>query len=129
MSKRYGLSTADWDELRAEMRAILIKLARQRETITYSELAAQLQTAYIHYRAPAFGEILRIIAEDETEAGRPSLATLVVTKATGRPGDGYFKHAGAEGEDVSDPEAYWQARFRAVCDYWQAHDDPDVDDV
>ncbi|MFW5692181.1 MAG: hypothetical protein ACOCX3_02395 [Chloroflexota bacterium] len=122
MTRRKGLTDADWQALKREMRNILIGLARIEQTIAYSELAAQLRTAYIHYRAPAFGAILREIAEDDEAAGRPSLATLVVNKATGRPGGGYFKHAGSSGANVSDLEAYWQARFRSVCDYWQNND-------
>lgn len=123
MTRRYGLAQADWRALAQEMRQILIGAARMEKTIAYSELAAMLKSAYIHYRAPAFGAILRDIAAQDEAAGRPTLATLVVNKATGRPGAGYFKQAVAHGWTVDEIDAYWQANFRAVCDYWQAHDD------
>lgn len=115
--------TENWHAIKVEVKTFLVQLARSEKTIAYSELAAQVRTAYIHYRAPAFGAMLREIAADDDAQGRPALATLVVNKATGRPGKGYFTHMGTEGDDISDPEAYWQKRFRAVCDYWQNHED------
>lgn len=117
MSK-YGLSDASWDAIKAEIHALLVLLAQKRQTIAYSELAAQLQTVYIHYRAPAFDRILQQLCEDEIAAGRPILGVLVVNKQTGRCGAGFFKWAGVSGYDVADPEAFWQAEFRRVCDYW-----------
>ena len=59
MKAKSGLSNVDWSEIKAEMRHILVGLARRRQTICYSDLAAQIQTAYIHHRAPAFMSILR----------------------------------------------------------------------
>jgi len=113
-----GLSDTDRAVIKAEMRDILVNLARINQPIAYSELAAQLKTAYIHYRAPAFGQILREIAADEEEAGRPMLAVLVVNKQTGICGAGFFKHAAAKGYDVSDIEAFWRAELARVHDYW-----------
>ncbi|NOK86051.1 MAG: hypothetical protein GFH27_549395n73 [Chloroflexi bacterium AL-W] len=117
----------DWALIRAEMRQLLIGLARMGKTICYSDLAIQIRTAYIHHRAPMFSRLLIQISDEDEQAGRPSLATLVVNKATGRPGGGYFKHA-ARAHDANkpgdfDPEAYWQARFDEICDYWQTHED------
>ena len=116
--KKYGLSEVAWDTIKAEMRHILIGLAKRRKTICYSDLAEQIQTAYIHYRAPAFMRILGEVVTEDMAAGQPNLAVLVVQKQTGRCGAGYFKQAAAEGHDVSDPEAFWQAEFKRVCDYW-----------
>lgn len=115
---RYGLTSVRWDEIKAEMRHILIHQARARKPITYSELAARLQTVYLHHRAPAFGSLLREIAAEEEAAGNPMLAVLVVTKATGRCGAGFFKHAASMGFDVTDAEAFWLAEFERVCDFW-----------
>jgi len=112
------LTDSDRTALKAEMRDILINLARIKQPIAYSELAAQLQTAYIHYRAPAFGQILRDIAAEEEDAGRPMLAVLVVNKQTGICGAGFFKHAAAKGHDVAEPEQFWQDELTRVHDYW-----------
>ena len=118
MKKKYGFTETSWDIIKEEMRYILIGLARKRQTIYYSDLAAQIQTSYIHHRAPAFMRILGEVVTEDIEDGNPNLAVLVVQKASGRCGAGYFKAAAADGHDVSDPEAFWQAEFKSVCDYW-----------
>lgn len=118
MKRQTSMIQARWHDIKSEMRAILIGLARMRRPISYSDLAAHLQTAYIHYRAPAFGKILHEIAREDEAAGRPGLAVLVVNKLTGICGAGFFKEAAACGFDVSDPEALWRSQFEQVCDYW-----------
>jgi hypothetical protein len=118
---RYGFSQVDWRSINSEIRDILIELARMERTISYSELAAQVTTAYMHPRAPGFHSILRDICRDEIAAGRPVIGVLVVNKKTGICGQGYFKFAAQMGADVSDVEAYWQAEFERVCEYWSMH--------
>ena len=118
MRVKQDFAESVWSDIEAEMRHILIGLARGRKTICYSDLAAQIQTAYVHHRAPAFMRILRNLAAEDLNAGCPNLAVLVVRKHTGRCGPGFFKQAAAHGADVSDPEVFWQAEFERVCKYW-----------
>ncbi|MBV6438095.1 MAG: hypothetical protein AELANPGJ_03393 [Anaerolineae bacterium] len=108
----------DWSAVKDEMRAILIYLAKQRKTICYSDLAALISTARLHHRAPIFHRLLDEMSREDAAEGMPSLATLVVRKDSGIPGQGYFVISAAEGDTVNDPEAYWQARFDELCDYW-----------
>lgn len=108
----------DWAAVKDEMRAILISLAQQRRTICYSDLAALISTASLHHRAPVFHRLLDEMSREDAAEGMPSLATLVVRKDSGIPGQGYFVISAREGDTVSDPEAYWQAQFDALCDYW-----------
>jgi hypothetical protein len=112
------LLEADWSRAKEEMHQLLINLARLGQSISYSELSAQLTTVYLHHRAPAFGQLLRQIALEEAEARRPMLAVLVVNKQTGICGAGFFKHAAQLGYDVADPKAFWQTEFDRVHDYW-----------
>jgi len=113
-----ALTDTEWNTIKAEIREILIGLAKLEITISYSELAARIQSAYIHYRAPAFDRILQDLCADEVAAGRPVLGVVVVNKQTGRCGAGFFKWAGLQGYDVSDPEVFWQVEFERVCHYW-----------
>lgn len=115
---RYGLSEANWQEIKAEMVNLLIGMARYGETISYSDLAARILTAAVHYRAPAFAHLLQDLCADEIAAGRPIIGVLVVNKLTGICGAGFFKWCAAQGFDVSNPEAFWQAEYRRVCKYW-----------
>lgn len=111
-------STVEWQTLKAEMRGILIGVARMCSTITYSELAAEIRTAHMHQRAPLFHKLIREMDADETRASRPSLAALVVRKDSGIPGQGFYSGANAAEGDSFDPEAYWRAEFDKVCEYW-----------
>jgi hypothetical protein len=123
MADKQDVTHIDRDALKAEIRAILVGLAKQRKTISYSGLCAQIHTAYLHHRAPIFHNLLREISEDEVADGEPITAVLVVQKQSGRPGAGFYKTAAAKGYDVSDPEAYWQMRFDELCDYWSERED------
>lgn len=113
-----ALSDARWQDLKDEMRAILIGMARQRATITYADLAATITTAHLHHRAPHFHRLLREMDADETRAGRPSLAALVVRKDSGIPGAGFFADLPVSDGQSADLEAYWRAEFEQVCAYW-----------
>jgi len=116
---KYGLSDADFDAIKAEIHGILIGIARLESTITYSELAMQIRSAYIHYRAPAFDRILQQLCADEVDAGRPILGVVVVNKLTGRCGAGFYKWCALQGVDVSNPAYFWQEEYKRVCEYWQ----------
>lgn len=107
-----------WDQVKTEMRRLLIQVAQLETTISYSELASQIQTVYVHHRNPKFMRLLIEISDDDTQHNRPSLAALVVAKATSRPGEGFFI-----GIPPEEREIYWQERFDEVCDYWQTHDE------
>ncbi len=106
------------DDVKAEMRQLLISTARARTVVTYSELTAMLQTAYLHYHSHILARLLVEIGWEDIDAGRPALPALVVTKQTGMPGNGFFKLAAERGYDVSQPDIYWQAAVRRVYDYW-----------
>ncbi len=121
-ARKHGFSVADWDALKAEMRHLLVGIARVGVTVCYSDLAAMLTTAYVHHRAPYFHKLLDEMCREDAAAGHESLAALVVRKDSGMPGAGYFRIAAEQGADVSDPRAYWQSRFQAACDYWRSHD-------
>lgn len=117
-TSKYGFADADFEAIKDEILNILIQFARSRKTITYANLCARIQTAYMHHRAPGFHYLLREVCRDEISAGRPVIGVLVVNKQTGLCGAGYFKFAAQMGADVSDPETYWHDEFARVCDYW-----------
>jgi hypothetical protein len=112
-----------WEQVKTEMRRLLIQVARVEATISYSELASSIQTTYIHHRNPKFMRLLIEIADEDVQHNRPSLAVLVVNKATGRPGEGFFIEI-----EPAQREIYWQKRFDEICDYWQTHKTHDEDD-
>ena len=120
---RKPLAEAQWTALRDEMRQLMIETARRGQLITYSELCAELKTAYLHYHSPQIVRLLDEIGAIEHEAGRPILPAVVVGKQSGIPGAGYFRIAGErpEAEGNADPKAMWEADLQVVFDYWSTH--------
>lgn len=117
MSKS-SAAMARWDDVKAEIRALLIQVARNRDLITYSEITAELQTANLHYHSHIFARLLNEACYDEDNAGRPFLGAVVVTKQTGMPSGGFFRIAAERGRDVSDREAFWRSELARLYDEW-----------
>jgi hypothetical protein len=108
----------------AAIRDRLILAARRREHVYYSDLA---QATGREMKGPHWavhlGKILGRISSDETEAGRPMLSAIVVSRETKLPGEGFFKlgvelHRVDENEDE---EAFARRQMERVYDYFANH--------
>lgn len=116
----YGLTDQQWDAAKAEILHMLIGLAKLEATITYGDLTAQLTTIAAHPGAYVFHALLRAVCHDEDAAGRGMICALVVSKATGIPGQGFFKAMVKNGRDCSDQKACWQAECQRLYRIWGA---------
>ena len=114
---RFTLSEAEWEVMREAMRVELIELAKQKRIVTYSELALMLPV-YIHPGSYNFTRLLSQVCASEEAAGHGLLCALVVSKATGIPGAGFFRGAAERGYDASSPEEYWQSQLERVFAFW-----------
>ena len=104
--------------VKAEMAAILIECARQRQTITYGNLCDRLTTVSLDPGTFIFSHLLREVCGEELRKGHDQLCALVVSKATGMPSAGYFAR---EIADVSGPdmlEALWRSELEEVFARW-----------
>jgi hypothetical protein len=118
-STRWGLSAQDWESARAQAEALLVERARQRRTVTYSELCASITVArFTPYSWRLIALLDEICSERDAERGIV-LATLVVRRDSGRPGEGYFAHAARAGRDVADREGFWLAEAERA---WSSYD-------
>lgn len=115
---RFKITEAEQTAVRAEMYAILIACAKRRETITYSDVAQRIETAYLHPGSYTFLRILSSICKEEEDAGRGMICALVVSKATGIPGGGFFSALAARGRDLSNIEAAWGEECDRVFEAW-----------
>ena len=88
---KYGLNPDEWEAAKEEIRHFMIAVAKLKITITYGELAAQMMTMSPHPGSYVFHALLRNVCRDEREAGRGMLCAVVVSKAKGIPGQGFFK--------------------------------------
>lgn len=114
---RFTLTEVEWEVVREAMRVELIDLAKQKRIVTYSELALLLPV-YVHPGSYAFTRLLGQVCEAEEQAGHGMLCALVVSKATGIPGAGFFRGAAEHGRDASDPERCWRDELERVFAYW-----------
>lgn len=111
------LTDSETSAVKQVMAAVLIERARARQTITYSELAAQLPV-HIHPHSFVFSRLLRAVCAEELQKGHGQLCTLVVSKATGLPSSGYFIGTAAEGRDASHMEALWRQDLEEIWARW-----------
>ncbi|WP_456464538.1 hypothetical protein [Persephonella sp.] len=86
--------------LTCEIEKALIKLAKKRKTITYSQLALCINkksAEKLPERGNALGSVLskylHILCENYVRNGKPMIGSLVVSKKTGMPSEGFFRFA------------------------------------
>lgn len=114
---RYTLNEGEWDVMVAAMHVELVELAKQKCIVTYSDLALMMPV-HIHPGSYTFTRLLTQVCDEEERMGHGLLCALVVSKATGMPGAGFFRGAAERGYDPSEPEAYWHAEVERVFAYW-----------
>ncbi len=111
----YGYTDAQWDSAKEEMRAVLIAIASEERTISYSELTGKVHTIHFSPEDNDFHHMLDDISREEDAAGRGMLSVIVVHKeGDKRPGPGFFKLAKKLGRDTSDREQCWVEEFNRV---------------
>ncbi len=96
---KHGYDMAKWNTAKAEAKKHLIGVARNKKLTTYKVLydgLAKKRSAIsfpFRHRDGAFHELLGEISMEEHKAGRGMLSAIVVCKAEGVPGWGFFELA------------------------------------
>lgn len=110
----------------AEIRALLIEAARQRQVFTYGALLNLLGHTFTRPLMRALCKVLDRIDEDGRVAGEPGLAVLVVRQSDGLPGQGWFVSRTGIYDDLplewegAEAQRYTKARQAEAFDYWEA---------
>ena len=94
----------------------LVGVAKQRRTVTYSEVAKLIKRAAI-----AMGPVLEEVGWDEWTHDRPMLTSLVIRKGEGTPGPGFYQLANRLGHGPIDRDSahdFWRAECKKVYEYW-----------
>lgn len=115
---RWGLPLEQWRQAKEEARDVIIARARACGTITYAELCAAVTAAHFRHYSWALMALLDEVCDEQDPLYGIMLASLVVRRDTGMPGNGYFAWAERAGFDVSDREAFWRAETEKV---WAAY--------
>ncbi|NJR12493.1 hypothetical protein HC776_00975 [bacterium] len=119
-------SRPEWQAVKAQIRAVCIAAARRRETITYSGVIEALDTSLkIGPGMYIFHTLLGQICHEEDSAERGLLCALVVSKATGVPGHGFFKTLIKQRPCMADPHVCWAQERDWLFEYWTSHPDED----
>lgn len=115
----FDVPPAKWAAAKTEIRTILVKKAKERAMIPYSDLVAQVHVVNFSAFDVRLFSILGQVSTEEHEQGRPLLSVLVVHK-TGdmQPGDGFFELAESLGRDTSNLLEAWIAEVQKVYQYW-----------
>jgi len=115
---RWGIPLAQWADARAGAREAMLAAARASQTITYSQLAQAVSDTGFRPRSWALMALLGEVCAEEDPVHDVWIASLVVRKDSGMPGDGYFGYAEREGFDVEDRAAFWREHVQRV---WNAY--------
>ncbi len=136
-----GRNIMEWQEWEEKVRkayAILAELAKQGNTITYSELGIGKLGISTEWLEVKIGWIVGACSEYELEDGNPLLSSLVRSKETNRPGAGYWGFPNMPShilsrnwEDrrrnppesvVAEREVFWISELNKVYKHWQECD-------
>jgi hypothetical protein len=113
---------ADDQTLKAQLRQALQVCAAAGATVTYQELARRASFPGPH-AIHRLTLLLEAMAQEDHVAGRPLLAALAVSRATGIPGRGFFQllselgryHGPDQGPDATAQHA---RELQAALAYW-----------
>jgi hypothetical protein len=111
-----------WEAACDEVRAILIRVARERQTITYGELAKRIETIPIPSGHDVrLNQMLGSIGKFEDDEGRPMLNVLVICRDPPSPGKGFFDWSRQLGRTVRDELEFQSTETQACYEYWAEH--------
>ena len=117
----HGYPDDMWQRAKDEARTALVRVARDRQVIAYSDLTRRVQSISFLPRDQRFFFLLREISADEYRAGRGMLTAVVVHKVGDyKPGPGFFDLARGLGLDTGDTDRLWIEQIHKVHDYWSS---------
>ena len=118
-----GQQQKNWDNTKDEIRTILIKKAKLKSMITYTELVNEIKnnTLNLQPHDVRLFTLLGEISTNEVESGRGMISVIVVHKhGDQQPGKGFFELAEKLGRDTSNILECWVKEFKQVFDYWSS---------
>lgn len=119
MTTRYGYEPEEWEAAKVELREALIRRAKVRGMIPYSELVENVTAIDLEPNSYALAAMLGEVSTEEAAAERGMLSVLVVHKVGDmQPGPGFFELAKELGRDTSDILKCWVEELKTVHRVW-----------
>jgi len=104
------------------IRPILVRVAKERDFITYKELQEEMGGPWRGY----IGEVLEEVSYKEYEDGLPLLSALVVHKTDRLPGNGFWElrvlSSSLKNASMEEKKKRWEEEYKKAWEYWKKHD-------
>ena len=115
--KKYA--QADWTKAKEQAREALIKRARVRGQITYSDLTKKVSAIVFNPSDVDFGRLLGELSEDSWAEGEYMISAIVVHKyGDQEPGKGFYDFASSLGLDTRDRLRCWIEEVKKTHAAW-----------
>lgn len=112
---QFGLSDQQWDAAKAEVREAILEAAHDRRTTWYGEVASRVSAVPLDPYSALLNRLLGAVFEDEREAGRPALTSIVTHKYGDKePGAGFYEMARSLGYQFREPYIFWAQQVQDV---------------
>ena len=110
----------------AEVRAILVAVARAGEAVTYAEVLGMLGHAFSRPKMRQLCKVLAYVDDEAAARSEPELAVLVVRQSDGLPGQGWWiegakAHSYHGAWEGSEAQAFIDRLHAATFDYWRTN--------
>lgn len=122
-ASQFGLTDEQWNTAKHEVRSAILEAAYDRRMTWYSEVAAQVEVIHLEPYSTLMNHLLGAVFEDEHDAGRPALTSIVTHKYGDKePGPGFYSEARALGYRFTEPFVFWAEQVQNV---FKVHGRPD----
>jgi very-short-patch-repair endonuclease len=112
---RFGLTDEQWAMAKDEVREAIVDAAYDQRMRCYGEVAGRVSVVELDPHSALMNALLGAIFEDEHEAGRPALTSIVTHKYGDKePGPGFYDKARALGYRFNEPYIFWAQQVAAV---------------
>lgn len=112
---QFGLSDQQWDAAKAEVREAILEAAYDRRMTWYGEVASSVSAVPLDPYSALMNHLLGAVFEDEREAGRPALTSIVTHKYGDKePGGGFYEMARSLGYQFREPYIFWAQQVQDV---------------
>lgn len=112
---QFGLTDEQWDEAKGQIRQAILDAAYDRRMTWYGEVAAQVDVVQVEPHSALMNYLLGAIFEDEHDARRPALTSIVTHKDGDKePGPGFYEMARELGYRFQEPYVFWSTQVQEV---------------
>lgn len=112
---QFGLTDEQWATAKDEVRDAIVDAAYDQRMTCYGEVAGKVSVVGLDPHSALMSALLGAVFEDEHEAGRPALTSIVTHKYGDKePGPGFYDKARALGYRFNEPYIFWAEQVAAI---------------